>query len=120
MSLVNFTTREITCKIVYYGPGRSGKTTNLHYIYARVPDSPRAHGLARHTDRPHAVLRLPADRPRSDLRVQHPVPALHRAGPGVLQRHAPPRAPGRRRRGVRGRQPGAPARREPGEPAEPP
>ena len=28
MSLVNFTTREITCKIVYYGPGRSGKTTN--------------------------------------------------------------------------------------------
>ena len=41
MSLVNFTTREITCKIVYYGPGRSGKTTNLQYIYERVPDTRR-------------------------------------------------------------------------------
>ena len=37
MSLVNFTAREITCKIVYYGPGRSGKTSNLQYIYGRVP-----------------------------------------------------------------------------------
>ena len=37
MSLVNYATREITCKIVYYGPGRSGKTTNLQYIYSRVP-----------------------------------------------------------------------------------
>ena len=37
MSLVNFTTREITCKIVYYGPGRSGKTTNLQYVYSQVP-----------------------------------------------------------------------------------
>ena len=39
MSLVNFTAREITCKIVYYGPGRSGKTTNLQYVYGRVPDT---------------------------------------------------------------------------------
>jgi signal recognition particle receptor subunit beta len=37
MSLVNYATREITCKIVYYGPGRSGKTTNLQYIHSRVP-----------------------------------------------------------------------------------
>ncbi len=53
MSLVNFTTREITCKIVYYGPGRSGKTTNLHYIYGRVPDDRRGRmvSLATHTDR---------------------------------------------------------------------
>lgn len=41
MSLVNFTTREITCKIVYYGPGRSGKTTNLQYVYGRVPEDRR-------------------------------------------------------------------------------
>lgn len=41
MSLVNFTTREITCKIVYYGPGRSGKTCNLRYIYGRVPEDRR-------------------------------------------------------------------------------
>lgn len=37
MSLVNFTNREITCKIVYYGPGRSGKTTNLLYVHRQVP-----------------------------------------------------------------------------------
>ena len=36
MSIVNYATREITCKIVYYGAGRSGKTTNLQYIYAQV------------------------------------------------------------------------------------
>ncbi len=53
MSLVNFTTREITCKIVYYGPGRSGKTTNLQYIYGRVPEGRRGRmvSLATHTDR---------------------------------------------------------------------
>jgi small GTP-binding protein len=53
MSLVNFTTREITCKIVYYGPGRSGKTTNLQYIYGRVPEDRRGRmvSLATQTDR---------------------------------------------------------------------
>jgi len=53
VSLVNFTTREITCKIVYYGPGRSGKTTNLHYVYGRVPDARRGRmvSLATQTDR---------------------------------------------------------------------
>ena len=38
MPLVNHSTREITCKIVYYGPGRSGKTTNLQYLHAKLPD----------------------------------------------------------------------------------
>jgi len=53
MSLVNFTTREITCKIVYYGPGRSGKTTNLQYVYGRVPEDRRGRmvSLATQTDR---------------------------------------------------------------------
>ena len=53
MSLVNFTAREITCKIVYYGPGRSGKTTNLQYVYGRVPESRRGRmvSLATQTDR---------------------------------------------------------------------
>ena len=53
MSLVNFTSREITCKIVYYGPGRSGKTTNLQYIYGRVPADRRGRmvSLATQTDR---------------------------------------------------------------------
>ena len=33
MSFINYSSREINCKIVYYGPGLCGKTTNLHYIY---------------------------------------------------------------------------------------
>ncbi len=37
MALIKYATREITCKIVYYGPGRSGKTTNLQYLYSRIP-----------------------------------------------------------------------------------
>jgi mutual gliding-motility protein MglA len=40
MSFINYPNREINCKIVYYGPGLCGKTTNLQFIYARTsPDS---------------------------------------------------------------------------------
>lgn len=42
MSTINFGSREITCKIVYYGPGQGGKTTNLQHIYART--KPEARG----------------------------------------------------------------------------
>lgn len=41
MPVVNYASREITCKIVYYGPGRSGKTSNLQYIHRRVPAARR-------------------------------------------------------------------------------
>ena len=53
MSIVNYATREITCKIVYYGAGRSGKTTNLQYIYAQVPPDRKGNmvSLATQTDR---------------------------------------------------------------------
>lgn len=53
MSLVNYSTREITCKIVYYGPGRSGKTTNLQYVHGQVPEERRGRmvSLATETDR---------------------------------------------------------------------
>jgi signal recognition particle receptor subunit beta len=53
MSLVNHSTREITCKIVYYGPGRSGKTTNLQHIHANLPEERRGRmiSLATETDR---------------------------------------------------------------------
>jgi signal recognition particle receptor subunit beta len=63
MSLVNFTAREITCKIVYYGPGRSGKTTNLQYVYGRVPESRRGRmvSLATQTDRTLFFDFLPLD-----------------------------------------------------------
>jgi signal recognition particle receptor subunit beta len=39
MSFVNYASREINCKIVYYGPGLCGKTTNLQYIFQKTnPD----------------------------------------------------------------------------------
>ena len=53
MSFINYMAREINCKIVYYGPGLCGKTTNLQYIYERT--NPNAKGklisLATETDR---------------------------------------------------------------------
>ncbi|MCU0620181.1 MAG: GTPase domain-containing protein [Gemmatimonadales bacterium] len=63
MSLVNFSSREITCKIVYYGPGRSGKTTNLQYIFGRVPEARRGRmvSLATHGDRTLFFDFLPLD-----------------------------------------------------------
>lgn len=38
MSTINFANREINFKIVYYGPGLSGKTTNLKWIYSKIPE----------------------------------------------------------------------------------
>jgi mutual gliding-motility protein MglA len=63
VSLVNYATREITCKIVYYGPGRSGKTTNLHYIYGQVPSDRKGRmvSLATQTDRTLFFDFLPLD-----------------------------------------------------------
>jgi len=63
VSLVNYATREITCKIVYYGPGRSGKTTNLHYIYGQVPTDRKGQmvSLATQTDRTLFFDFLPLD-----------------------------------------------------------
>ncbi len=53
MALVNHTTREINAKIVYYGPGLSGKTTNIHFIYHRISPNQRGKliSLATETDR---------------------------------------------------------------------
>lgn len=42
MSFVNYNSKEINCKIVYFGPAMSGKTTNLQYIYSQT--SPDAKG----------------------------------------------------------------------------
>lgn len=53
MPNINYTSREITCKIVYYGAGRSGKTSNLQFIHAFVPEQRRGAmvSLATETDR---------------------------------------------------------------------
>lgn len=36
MSFINYAAREINCKVVYYGPGLGGKTTNLQYIFSQT------------------------------------------------------------------------------------
>jgi signal recognition particle receptor subunit beta len=36
MAFINYSAREINCKLVYYGPGLCGKTTNLKYIYEKT------------------------------------------------------------------------------------
>ncbi len=53
MALVNHTTREINAKIVYYGPGLCGKTTNIHFIYHRISPTQRGKliSLATEADR---------------------------------------------------------------------
>lgn len=63
MPVVNYGSREITCKIVYYGPGRSGKTSNLQYIHRRVPVERRGEmmSLATHGDRTLFFDFLPLD-----------------------------------------------------------
>jgi mutual gliding-motility protein MglA len=41
MSMINYASREINCKIVYYGPGLGGKTTNLEHVYGKVKPETR-------------------------------------------------------------------------------
>jgi len=50
MALINVATKEIHCKLVYYGPGLSGKTTNLKYIYSTVPGQARGDLLSIDTE----------------------------------------------------------------------
>ncbi len=53
MSFVNYSSREINCKIVYYGPGLCGKTTNLQYIFQKTNPENRGKmiSLATETER---------------------------------------------------------------------
>ena len=53
MVAINYAFREVSCKIVYYGPGLSGKTTNLQYVHKKVPTQVRGEliSLATDTDR---------------------------------------------------------------------
>ena len=63
MSFINYSSREINCKIVYYGPGLCGKTTNLQYIYNKT--APESKGkmisLATEADRTLFFDFLPLD-----------------------------------------------------------
>ncbi|MEE2897140.1 MAG: ADP-ribosylation factor-like protein [Gemmatimonadota bacterium] len=63
MSMINYASREINCKIVYYGTGLGGKTTNLEHIYSRVnPDMKgKMISLATETERTLFFDFLPID-----------------------------------------------------------
>ncbi|MEE4254170.1 MAG: GTPase domain-containing protein [Desulfuromusa sp.] len=53
MSFINYASREINCKIVYYGPGLCGKTTNLQFIYNKTAEESKGKmiSLATETER---------------------------------------------------------------------
>ena len=100
MSFINYSSREINCKLVYYGPGLCGKTTNLQHIYSKT--NPELKGkmisLATETERTLFFDFLPLAL-GPDPRLQDALPPLHGAGPGLLRRQ-PQADPEGRRRGV--------------------
>lgn len=63
MPIVNYTAREITCKIVYCGPGGSGKTSNLLHVYRELPEDRKGKmmSLATEADRELFFDFLPID-----------------------------------------------------------
>ncbi len=63
MTFINYAAREINCKIVFYGPGLGGKTTNLQYVYDRTNANSKGKliSLATETDRTLFFDFLPLD-----------------------------------------------------------
>ncbi|HYX70769.1 MAG TPA: GTPase domain-containing protein [Terriglobales bacterium] len=63
MSFINFAAREINCKIVYYGAGLGGKTTNLQVVYDKTAEKQKGKmiSLATETDRTLFFDFLPLD-----------------------------------------------------------
>src|SRR5215204_3623897 len=63
MSMINYASREINCKLVYYGPGLGGKTTNLEHVYNKVAPASRGKmiSLATETERTLFFDFLPVD-----------------------------------------------------------
>src|SRR5262245_39224837 len=63
MSMINYASKEINCKIVYYGPGLGGKTTNLEIVYGKVTTDTRGKliSLATETERTLFFDFLPID-----------------------------------------------------------
>ncbi len=63
MSMINYASREINCKLVYYGPGLGGKTTNLEFVYNKVAPNTRGKmvSLATETERTLFFDFLPVD-----------------------------------------------------------
>ena len=106
MSMINYASREINCKLVYYGPGLGGKTTNLEFVYNKVAPGSRGKmiSLATETERTLFFDFLPVDLGTiRGFKVKFHLYTV--PGPGLLQRLAEADPQGRGRRRVRGRQP---------------
>lgn len=50
MSFVNYLTKEVNCKIVYYGPGLGGKTTNIQYVYQKTSGDSKSNMISLKTE----------------------------------------------------------------------
>ncbi len=111
MSTVNVMAREIAAKIVFYGPGLSGKTTTLKRVYDSVKPAHRGELMALPTEADRTLFFdfLPVKVERVH---DYSARALHRARPGLLQRDPEAGVAGRRRGGVR-RRFAAPPRKTP-------
>jgi hypothetical protein len=82
MPTYNYKAKELIAKIVFYGPGRCGKTTNLQQIHAKMRPETRSEllSVATETDRTIYFDLLPLN--LGDQREVHGS-ALHRAGPDL-------------------------------------
>lgn len=56
MSFVNYNSKEINCKIVYFGPSMSGKTTNLQYIYSQTHPDGKGRMISLQTDQERTLF----------------------------------------------------------------
>ncbi len=104
MVFFNYALRKLNAKIVYYGPGLCGKTTNLQWIHDHFEGGERGKmvSLATEGDRTIFFDLLPLEI-GSDSRHGRDAPALYRARTGPLQLDPAVGPAGRRRRRLRGR-----------------
>lgn len=56
MASINYASKEISCKIVFYGPGLSGKTTNLQYVHRKIPPRTRGELISLATDQDRTLF----------------------------------------------------------------
>jgi hypothetical protein len=56
MSFVNYNKKEINCKIVYYGPGLGGKTTNIQHVYQKTSGERRGNIISLNTDNERTIF----------------------------------------------------------------
>lgn len=56
MASINYASKEISCKIVFYGPGLSGKTTNLQYVHKKIPPHSKGELISLATDQDRTLF----------------------------------------------------------------